>query len=57
MCRRLLELLRPLPRLSLYLGVVNRNHKVIMTQHRWADREYVKIFNRSVYPPYMQGAG
>ena len=52
-----MELLRPLPRLSLYLGVVNRNHKVITTQHRWADREYVKIFNRSVYPPYMQGAG
>lgn len=54
---RLLELLRPLPRLALYLGAVNRNHAVIMKRHRWADKEYVKIFNRTVYPPYMQGAG
>lgn len=54
---RLLEFLRPLPRLALYLGTVNRGHTVITARHRWADTEYVRIYNRSVYPPYMQGAG
>ena len=59
---RLLELLRPLPRAMLYLGVVNREHKVITARgrtlyERWRDPLYVELFNRSVYAPYMQGAG
>eukprot|EP00966_Prymnesium_polylepis_P334621 7389993-Prymnesium_polylepis.1 len=55
---RLLDLLLPLPRAALYLGVVNRDHAVVTSgRHRWADREYAQLFNRTVYPPYMQGAG
>ena len=58
---RLLELLRPLPRRKLYLGVINPHHKVITsgptTYERWRDSTYVELFNRTVYAPYMQGAG
>ena len=59
---RLLELLHPMPRAQLYLGVVNRDHKVIMAKgrtlyERWRDPTYIRLFNRSVYAPYMQGAG
>ena len=60
---RLLEVLRPLPRERLYLGALNAHHHVI-TQgkaarqyERWKDPAYVALFNRSVYAPYMQGAG
>jgi hypothetical protein len=60
---RLLELLRPLPRLGLYLGVVNPKHSVVTggqgkpQYERWRDDDYVALFNRTVYAPYMQGAG
>ena len=57
---RMLELLRTLPRRLLYLGVVNPAHKVITSGKkygRWRDPVYVELFNRSVYAPYMQGAG
>lgn len=60
---RLLELLRPLKRERLYLGVVNQRHHVITAgraakqYERWKDPSYVQLFNRSVYAPYMQGAG
>ena len=59
---RLLEMLRILPRRKLYLGVVNPAHKVISdmskTQYeRWRDPEYIRLFNRTTYAPYMQGAG
>lgn len=59
---RLLELLRTLPRTSLYLGVVNPKHKVIGARtrtnyERWRDPVYVELYNRSTYAPYMQGAG
>lgn len=61
---RLLELLRSLPREHAYLGVLNAHRKVItsatgtkQSELRWRDLEYVDLFNRSVYAPYMQGAG
>jgi hypothetical protein len=59
---RLLELLRPMPRKRLYMGIVNPHHNVIggdssTRYERWRDPEYVTLFNRSVYAPYMQGAG
>ena len=58
---RLLELLRPLPRSKLYLGVINPKHNVITADtrtnyERWRDPDYVTFFNRSVYAPYMQVA-
>lgn len=59
---RLLELLRPMARGAVYLGVANRHHSVVLQPSnpqymRWRDAEYVALFNRTVYPPYMQGAG
>ena len=60
---RLLELLRSAPRERAYLGVINPHHHVITTAQRdaryerWRDVEYVRLFNRTVYAPYMQGAG
>lgn len=60
---RLIELLRTVPRERAYLGVINQHHHVITDQQRderyerWRDREYVRLFNRTVYAPYMQGAG
>jgi len=60
---RLLELLRALPRERAYVGVVNLHHKVITAPQqdakyeRWRDPAYVVLFNRTVYAPYMQGAG
>ena len=54
----MLQLLRPLPRAALYLGVANRHHSVITAHdHRWRDPAYIQIFNRTEYPTYMQGAG
>lgn len=59
---RLLELLRPLPREGVYLGALNPHHSVVLRSKRpeydrWRDPDYVQLFNRTVYAPYMQGAG
>lgn len=59
---RLLELLRGSARERLYMGVVNRNHKVVTSPsdpqyERWRDPLYTSLFNRTVYADYMQGAG
>ena len=59
---RLFELLRTTPRARAYVGVANTHHKVITDDaptryERWRDPEYVALFNRTVYAPYMQGAG
>ena len=59
---RLLELLRPSARERLYMGVVNARHKVVTSEEspyyeRWRDPLYVRLFNRTVYADYMQGAG
>ena len=59
---RLLEQLHALPRTRVYLGAISRKRKVITDPShadfaRWGDRDYVALFNRSVYAAYMQGAG
>ena len=59
---RLLEQLHALPRARVYLGAISKKRKVITDPShadfaRWGDRDYVALFNRSVYAAYMQGAG
>jgi hypothetical protein len=59
---RLLEQLYALPRTRVYLGAISKKRKVITDPshahfERWGDRDYVALFNRSVYAAYMQGAG
>ena len=59
---RLLEQLHALPRTRVYLGAISKKRKVITDpshEHfaRWGDRDYVALFNRSVYTAYMQVHG
>ena len=59
---RLLEQVYALPRTRVYLGAISKKRKVITDPshahfERWGDRDYVALFNRSVYAAYMQGAG